>query len=470
MLLLVLLYCWCAQAQFCSSGPTTTVDANLGAVFLAGSSLIIDDRSDCPGKIGVQDMTNLWADLTTGVRYSLSFNVTTCGNVFPTLSGAWIDYNQNKLYDTNESLGFTAAKGSVSIDFVPPAEVTSGLTRLRVQVQETSKTSIVPCNTAFYYGGTKDFSIYIETAPPPLDYCSSGPNTTVDSNLGLVSLPGDTVSINDDSNCPGKIGVQDFTNLKADLTIGRTYSLTLTVTTCGNSYPTLAGAWIDYNQNHIYESNEVIGSFTTTKNATVITFSPPVWAVVGITRLRVQVQETQVKDLSPCVNFAYGGTKDFTVVIGTPSPPPYCSAGPLTTEDGNLGLVSLKGDSLSIYDSTNCPGQTGVQNLTNLKADLTIGRSYSLTFTVTTCGGSFPTLSGAWIDYNQNSVYDSDELLSNFTKSKDAITIGFIPPSSAIRGITTRMRVQVQETQAQSIYPCTKFDYGGTKDFSIVIG
>jgi len=37
--------------------------------------------------------------------------------------------------------------------------------------------------------------------------------------------------------------------------------------------------------------------------------------VAGVTRLRVQVQETQATTLNPCATFPYGATKDFTVEV-----------------------------------------------------------------------------------------------------------------------------------------------------------
>jgi len=149
-------------------------------------------------------------------------------------------------------------------------------------------------------------------------YCSCGPTTTVDSNLGEVKLDGDSQSISDVSNCPGFIGPKDLTALKADLSPGGSYKLTFFVTTCGNSFPTLSGAWIDYNKNFVFDDAEKLGAFSTQKNQVDQTFSVPAIGdalVTGETRLRVQVQETQATTLSPCASFPYGATKDFTIVL-----------------------------------------------------------------------------------------------------------------------------------------------------------
>jgi len=147
------------------------------------------------------------------------------------------------------------------------------------------------------------------------EYCNSGPTTAVDSNLGTVGLSGDTQSIADDTNCPGFIGPRDLTASRADVSPGGTYSLLLTVTSCGNTFPTLAGAWIDYNKNLAFEESEVLGTFSTQKNAVTQSFTVPADVVFGDTRMRVQVQETQATTLNPCANFPYGATKDFTIAV-----------------------------------------------------------------------------------------------------------------------------------------------------------
>jgi len=152
----------------------------------------------------------------------------------------------------------------------------------------------------------------------------------------------------------------------------------------------------------------------------------------------------------------------------------YCSSGPTTTVDSNLGAVSLQGDSSNIADDTNCPGYFGPRDLTAQKADLSFGKTYTLIFTVTTCGNSFPTLAGAWIDYNSDQQFSDDEKLFAFNTSKNAVSREFVVPASgsaspAIIAGLTRMRVQVQETQATTLNPCATFPYGATKDFGIQI-
>jgi len=299
-------------------------------------------------------------------------------------------------------------------------------------------------------------------------YCVSGPTTTVDSNLGATALVGETTSIDDKSNCPGSQGPIDLTSQSADL-VAKSYTLLTTVTTSGNSFPTLCGAWIDWNQNLVFDSNEVLGPYTVSKNTVNWSFTPPADAVAGKTRLRVQVQETQATTLNPCGSFPYGSTKDFSVVVGKNSPTDgYCISGPLTTDDANLGSVTLIGEGKNIRENSDCPGKTGPQNMINITADLVRGKSYNLSFNVTTCQDSWPTSSAAWIDFDKDGVFSTADLIVNYTKNKGVVTTTFTVPKGNYTGVTV-MRVQVQETDSSKIDPCATFSYGGTKDFGIVL-
>jgi len=158
-------------------------------------------------------------------------------------------------------------------------------------------------------------------------YCTSGvgPTTSLDSNLGAVNLPGEGSTITDASDCPGVQGVRDLTSTQtADLRPGKSYTLTFTKTTCGGTYPTLAGAWIDFNGDKTFGTNEALAPFSSLAGPIVMTFTVPmpenktIPVVVGTTRLRIQVQETYQTFIDPCANFGYGGTKDFGINILAP--------------------------------------------------------------------------------------------------------------------------------------------------------
>jgi len=298
-------------------------------------------------------------------------------------------------------------------------------------------------------------------------YCPCGPTTTVDTNLGTTTLVGDSKSIADTTDCPGTIGPKDLTTLSADLS-SKTYLLTTNVTTCGNSFPTLTGAWIDWNQNTLFEENEVVGPFLSTRGVIQWSFTVPTGALSGKTRLRVQAQETSASVINPCASFPYGATKDFSVEVKGGSNDLMCISGPLTNEDSNLGAVTLIGETRNIRDATDCPGQLGPQNFLDQIVDLIRGRSYNISFNVTTCGDSYNTSSAVWIDYDNDLIFSSADLAVTYTKQQGVINAAFTVPTGSYLGDTV-LRVQVQETESLKIDPCATFSYGGTKDFTVTL-
>jgi len=307
-----------SQQQYCVAnvGPGSTLDSNLGPVYLTGNTISISDVSNCPGTLGVVDFTVLKADLSSSVTYNLTYNATTCGGVYPTLSGAWIDYNMNYVFETHEQLApFSPAKGQITIPFrLPEQGITEGSTRMRVQIQETYQSYIDPCG-AFSYGGTKDFTIILGPR------CTSGPTEIGGTTLGPVTLIGDGLNIGNTNGCPTVIGPQDFTNLQADVTISHAYTITYSVLSCnGTQNPIASTAWIDWNQNGAFEEWEeiIIGNrqYGNISEIFKVPVSTPEWVVKsGKTRLRVQVQETSSLPLDPCYSFRFGGTKDFSIIV-----------------------------------------------------------------------------------------------------------------------------------------------------------
>jgi len=148
----------------------------------------------------------------------------------------------------------------------------------------------------------------------------------------------------------------------------------------------------------------------------------------------------------------------------------YCACGPTLTADTNMGPVSIVGSSgTSIQETSNCPGTVGPRNFTALQVKLVRGRNYLLTYTVSTCGGQYTSLSGAWIDWNRNQNYEDGEKLGDFIGGvMGAVNRSFTVPTTAEPG-ATGFRVQVQETTSQTLNPCQLFAYGGTKDFTAVV-
>jgi len=141
------------------------------------------------------------------------------------------------------------------------------------------------------------------------------------------------------------------------------------------------------------------------------------------------------------------------------------------TEDTEFGPVTLVGDGNSIRDNNGCPANVGPLDLTYLSTTLSKGVSYTLTLDRNTCGEYFVAIIGAWIDWNQNKVWDASELIFPFSQQIGTVSYTFTVPNTARLG-QTRMRLQVQEigsTDTTTINPCAMFNWGDTKDYSIYV-
>jgi hypothetical protein len=132
----------------------------------------IADPSDCPGDVGLKDLTNLKAAIQPGGTSVLKFMATTCDTGWQRLAYAYIDFDGDGVYESpQEMLGSQSVDNrvepfEVSFTFSPPCEgagAVVGVTRMRIFVVESGFTPN-PC-LSFSYGGVKEFSIEIIPTP-----------------------------------------------------------------------------------------------------------------------------------------------------------------------------------------------------------------------------------------------------------------------------------------------------------------
>jgi subtilisin family serine protease len=102
--------------------------------------------------------------------------------------------------------------------------------------------------------------------------------------------------------------------LSTDLIHGNSY----TVNVSAGSYPTgnNISAWIDFNQNGIFEVSEKLGNVTlgALPQTGAINFTVPAGATPGVTRMRVR-EVYNVTDIDPCLEYLFGETEDYNVNI-----------------------------------------------------------------------------------------------------------------------------------------------------------
>ena len=146
--------------------------------------------------------------------------------------------------------------------------------------------------------------------PPPASYCASQGNSVADEYIGRVQL--NTI----DNSSTGGSGYSDHTNISTDLSVGQSYTITITPTWTGTVYSEGYAVWIDFDQDTTFSSSELVWSQAATQNTTVSgSFSIPSSALAGATRMRVSMKYNGIP--TACEAFSYGEVEDYAVNITT---------------------------------------------------------------------------------------------------------------------------------------------------------
>ncbi len=148
-------------------------------------------------------------------------------------------------------------------------------------------------------------------------YClTSGPTSTIDSNLESLTLIGDAGAIFY-TGCPGLLGTEEYLAQTVFIGAGNSYTLNLQFGTCGSPYNGVGEAWIDFNGDQVFSPSESIGTWMgiPPSAASVFNFTVPSGAITGQSRMRVVHREGGTLPIDPCASFTWGSTTDFSVFI-----------------------------------------------------------------------------------------------------------------------------------------------------------
>lgn len=220
---------------------------------------------------------------------------------------AYIDFNADFDFDdAGELIGqFTGASANqISyINYTVPVTATSGTTRMRLR---SGPVLSGPCNLSSF-SEAEDYSVFITTGSSPYCYTNfygfGGPSSYINSvNLGSLS------NVTGQNSAPY---YTNYTNPPANLNVNGSYTLTVQTGADQNYY----AAWIDYNHNNVFNSNEKLGELTNTvpNQNLAFNFSVPSTALSGNTRMRVRNHNSNGVD--PCSGTMFGETEDYTVNI-----------------------------------------------------------------------------------------------------------------------------------------------------------
>ena len=139
-----------AYSQVCTSvGPTSLIDSNVESVNLSGDGGSAINYIGCPAQAGLEDLTaTQTVAVTAGNPYSASIQFGDCdaGFYYAGVGEAWIDWNQNDVFDPSESIGTWSGLPPVaasSFGFTVPLTAVTGITRMRVMQWENGTLPLV---------------------------------------------------------------------------------------------------------------------------------------------------------------------------------------------------------------------------------------------------------------------------------------------------------------------------------------
>lgn len=148
---------------------------------------------------------------------------------------------------------------------------------------------------------------YIEVSLEP--YCDASSSRTSSENI-------ENVTFGSIDNSTGSDGYADYTALSTDVYLGGAETISISYDENYSSDEVMA--WIDWNQNNSFEADEKyeIGNGSGNNSPYSQIIEVPVNAVLGMTRLRVRLNDTSYDSNSePCGESAYGEVEDYSVNV-----------------------------------------------------------------------------------------------------------------------------------------------------------
>ena len=157
------------------------------------------------------------------------------------------------------------------------------------------------------------FSTFGCGACQDLTYCETSGTSTLEWIAGVSLNTLDNTTGDDD-------GYADYTSLGTILQPGGSYEITLTPGFSGSSFSEYFKAWIDYNANGVFDTNELVFDSNTGSNAAVSgTVTVPLNATAGAARMRVSMAYVGVfgggNPPTACGVISDGEAEDYCITI-----------------------------------------------------------------------------------------------------------------------------------------------------------
>ncbi len=197
---------------------------------------------------------------------------------------------------------------------------------------------------AFQYIGFDGAGLYLDDVVVgeelPVNYCeptAANANWEYITNVNFAGINNDTTGI---------AGLNDYTNQIAEVTVGDTETLSVTISPDGSDYLTV---FIDWNQNGSFlDAGEAYVLATDTDDEGPFTedIEIPADAVPGETRMRVMLRFSEAPE--PCGSYTFGEIEDYTINITEGA-----------TEPGDETCFTLNHPILQTFDGSYFKWDTG---------------------------------------------------------------------------------------------------------------
>lgn len=186
-----------------------------------------------------------------------------------------------------------------------------------------------------------NISTFVENSRSTDDYCEAK-SSRIEEYISHVSF-------GDIDNHSGSGNYTDYTDLSTNLSFGDI--LTLTVTNGKPFDDDQCGAWIDWNQNEVFDDGMIAFEGSPGRGPYVAQVSPPLGAKTGSTRLRIRLIYTG--ELDPCGTSLWGEVEDYTVNVTN-----WLNIDPVydTIPPGDSSMIAVS------FDATNI--EPGIYNAT----------------------------------------------------------------------------------------------------------